>query len=100
MICVEVPSDHNAFDGWNFNSDYVVDVRQELSNGDFTFSNVLCGLSLSITASDQIALQMDRINTNILVSNLKPRKREASRWINAVHGFPRFRPCSLCLVFG
>jgi hypothetical protein len=55
VICVEVPSDHNAFDGWHCSSDYVVDVRQELSNGDFTFSNVLCGLGLFITVGDQIA---------------------------------------------
>jgi hypothetical protein len=45
VICVEVPSDHNAFNGWHCNSDYVVDVRQELSNGDFPFPNVLCELT-------------------------------------------------------
>jgi hypothetical protein len=39
VICVEVPSDHNAFDGWYFSSDYDVDVRQQLSNGDFIGSN-------------------------------------------------------------
>ena len=33
-----------------------MDVRQKLSNGDLTFSNVLCGLGLSITVSNQIAL--------------------------------------------
>jgi hypothetical protein len=26
VICVEVPSDHNAFNGWHSSSDYVVDV--------------------------------------------------------------------------
>jgi hypothetical protein len=31
-----------------------MDVCQELSNSDLTFSNVLCGLGLSITVSDQI----------------------------------------------
>jgi len=40
MVCVEVAPDHNAFNGWHRHSDYVTDVRQELRNSDFTFSNV------------------------------------------------------------
>ena len=52
VICVEVPSDYNAFNGWHCCSDYVVDVRQKLSNGDFTFANVLYGLGLPIAAND------------------------------------------------
>ncbi len=52
MICVEVPSDHNAFNGWHCSSDYAMDVRQELSNSDFTFLHIFCGLDLSITVSN------------------------------------------------
>ena len=56
VICVEIASDHNAFDGRHSRPDYVTDVGHELSNGDLTFSNVLCGLSLSNTMSNHIAL--------------------------------------------
>ena len=56
VIRVEIAPDHNAFNAGYRRSDYVMDVRQELSNGDFTFSNVLCGLRFSITVSNQIAL--------------------------------------------
>jgi hypothetical protein len=41
VICVEIAPDHNAFDGWDFRSDYVMDVRQKLGNSDLTFANVL-----------------------------------------------------------
>jgi len=100
MICVEIAPDQNAFNGWHRRSDYVMDVRQKLINSDLTFSNVLCGLGLFITASDKIALQVHRIDTDVLVTNLKPRERETSRRIDAVHRFPRLCPCCLCLVFG
>jgi hypothetical protein len=56
MICVEIASDHNAFNGWHCSCNHVMDVRQELSNGDFTFLNVLCGLGLSVAVSDQVTL--------------------------------------------
>ena len=36
VIGVEVTPDHDRFNRWHFSSDHVVDVRQELSNGDFT----------------------------------------------------------------
>jgi hypothetical protein len=29
MVCVEIAPDHNAFDGWHFRSDDVMDVAQE-----------------------------------------------------------------------
>jgi hypothetical protein len=80
VVCVEIATDHNAFDCWRFCPDYVTDVRQELSNSDLTFSNVLCGLGLRIAVDDSIALKVQRINTNVLGPNLKPREREAPRW--------------------
>jgi hypothetical protein len=52
MICVEVAPDHNALNRRYCSSDYVPDVRQELSNGDFTLPNVLCGLCLTIPVRD------------------------------------------------
>ena len=36
VICVEVTADHNLFNGWHCSSGHVVDVREELSNRDFT----------------------------------------------------------------
>ena len=56
VICVEIAPDHNAFNGWHSRSDYVTDVGHALSNSTVTFSNVLCGLSLSNTMSNHIAL--------------------------------------------
>jgi len=56
VVCVEIAPDHDAFNTWHFRLDYVTDVRQELSNSDLTFSNVLCGLGLSITVINQITL--------------------------------------------
>jgi len=56
LVGVEIAPDHNAFNGWYGSSNYLPDVRQQLSNGNFTFLNVLCGLGLSIAVSNQIAL--------------------------------------------
>jgi anthranilate phosphoribosyltransferase len=56
MIGVEIAPNHNAFNAGHCNSDHVVDVRQELSNSDRTFLNVLGGLRFPITVSNQIAL--------------------------------------------
>jgi hypothetical protein len=56
MICVEVATDDDAFNRRDSRSNYVTDVRQELSDSDLTFSNVLCGLGFFVTASDQVAL--------------------------------------------
>jgi len=97
MIRVEIATDYNAFNAWHCSSDHVMDVRQELSNSDFSFLNILCGLDLSITMSNKTALQMHRINTDLLTSNLKPRKREAPGRIHAVHRLPRFCPMRLLL---
>ena len=55
MISVEVAPNHNAFNGRDCNSDHVMDVCQELSDSDFTFPNVLGGLSFPITVTNQIA---------------------------------------------
>jgi hypothetical protein len=56
VIRVEIAPDHNAFNGWYCSSDQPFDVRQELSNSDLAFLNVLCGLDLSVTVSNQVAL--------------------------------------------
>src|SRR4030095_1360745 len=52
MICVEIAPNYNPFNGRHCSSDHVPDVRQQLSNSDFSFSNVLCGLGLTIPVSD------------------------------------------------
>jgi hypothetical protein len=56
VICVEVAPDHNAFNAGDCASDHVTDMREELSNGDFTFLNILGSLRFPITVSNQIAL--------------------------------------------
>ena len=67
MVCVEVASDHNAFNTWHCGPDHVMDVRQELGNGDFAFLNILCSLGLFVPVRDQIALQMHRIDAEFRV---------------------------------
>jgi hypothetical protein len=56
VVRIEIASDHNAFDRRHCSSDHFMDVRQELSNSDLTFLNVLGGLRFPITVSNQIAL--------------------------------------------
>src|SRR4030095_8581305 len=82
---------------WEFRSDHVTDMRHQLINSYFTFSNVLSGLSLFVPTRNQIALQMHRVHPDICISNLEPRKRKASRRVNSFHKFPLFPPSPLCL---
>jgi len=56
MICVEIAPNHNAFSSRHCSANYVMNVCQQLSNSDFTFLNIFCGLCFSITVSNQIAL--------------------------------------------
>jgi len=52
VIGVEIAPNHNAFNGRDCSSDHVMDVREELGNGDFAFLNVLSCLSLPIAVSN------------------------------------------------
>ena len=56
MVRVEVAPDHNAFNAGDCASNHLTDVREELRNSDFTFLNVLRGLSLLVAVRNQIAL--------------------------------------------
>jgi hypothetical protein len=49
VICVEIATDHNAFNAGHCTSDHVMNVREELSNCDLTFLNVLRSLRLGAT---------------------------------------------------
>ena len=54
MVRVEIAPNHNAFYGGDRLGDNVMNVRQELSNCDLTFLNVLGSLRFPITVSNQM----------------------------------------------
>ena len=56
MVRIEIATDYNAFNAGYRRSDHVPHVRQELSNCDLTFLNVLSGFRFSIPNRDATRL--------------------------------------------
>src|SRR6476620_11144595 len=79
VVCIEIPSNDKPIYGRDFRSDEVADMRHQLIYGDFSFSDILCRFCHRIAVHDEIAFQMNGINTNVRISNFEPRKSESPR---------------------
>ena len=58
--------------------DVLLPLLRRLIHGDFSFSDIFCRFCYRIALGDEIAFQMDGINTNVRISNFEPRKSESS----------------------
>src|SRR5947208_2530253 len=72
---------------------------QELVDGDFAFADVLFSLGRLIAFHDQVALEMERINSDIGPADLEPGKGKPARRIDPTHRLPWFRPRGLGRLF-
>src|SRR4029077_15595361 len=99
VVCVKIPSNDEPVYRRDFRSDVVADMRHQLIYGNFLFSDILRRFCYRIAVCDEIAFQMNGINTNVRISNFEPRKSESPWWVDSFDGFPRFSPSSLCWDF-
>src|SRR6476660_4578517 len=83
--CVKIPSNNEPIYRRDFRSDEVADMRHQLIYGDFSFSDILCRLCYRIAVCDEIAFQMNGVNTNVRISNFEPRKSESTWWVDSFH---------------
>ncbi len=85
VVCVKIPSNDKPIYRRDFRSDEVADMRHQLIYGDFSFSDILCRFCYRIAVRDEIAFQMNGINTDVRVSNLEPCKSESSWRVDSCH---------------
>ena len=85
VVCVKIPSNNKPIYRRDFRSDEVADMRHQLIYGDFSFSDILCRFCYRIAVRDEIAFQMQRVNTNVRISNLEPCKSESPWWVDSFH---------------
>ena len=85
VVCVKIPSNDEPIYRRDFRSDEVADMRHQLIYGDFSFSDILCRFCYRIAVCDEIAFQMNGINTNVRISNFEPRKSESPWWVDSFH---------------
>src|SRR6266496_46789 len=74
VVCVKIPSNNEPIYHRDFRSDEVPDMRHQLIYGEFSFSDILCRFCYRIAMCDEIAFQMNGINTNVRISNFEPCK--------------------------
>src|SRR6476646_6155706 len=77
VVRVKISSNDEPIYRRDFCSDVVADMRHQLICCDFSFPDILCRFYYRIAVCDEIAFQMNGINTNVRISNLEPRKSES-----------------------
>ena len=85
VVCVKIPANNEPVYRRDFRSDEVADMRHQLIYGDFSFSDILCRFCYRIAVRDEIAFQMNLINTNVRISNFEPRKSESPWRVYSFH---------------
>jgi hypothetical protein len=85
VVCVKIPSNNKPIYRRDFRSDEVADMGHQLIYGDFSFSDVLCRFCYRIAACDEIAFQMNGINTYVRISDLEACKSESPRRVDSFH---------------
>ena len=77
LVCVKISTNDEPIYRRNFHSDHVIDMCHQSINGYFALSYVLRSLSFFVPMPTQIALQMQRVHSDIYILNLEPSERKA-----------------------
>src|SRR4051794_36864593 len=85
VVCVKIPSNDEPIYCRDFRSDEVPDMGHQLIGSDLSFSDILCRFCYRIAVCDEIAFQMNGINTNVRISDFEPRKSKSPWWVDSLH---------------
>ena len=85
VVCVKIPSNNKPIYRRDFRSYEIADMCHQLIYGDFSFSDILCRLCYRIAVCDEIAFQMNGINTYVRISDLEPCKSESPWRVDSFH---------------